>query len=135
MEMLSIWLICPWDLYIISHGSSYASTGRKGNYAPMTKTYTITEAIYYLHVDPKTFQKWLTKANIDLSGQISRADNRVRYLTSEQLTQLAHAIGRSGSHDTVVSWLPEEALRKWSPFALRVCQKVLSPGMRRPATM
>jgi len=60
----------------------------------MTKTYTITEAIYYLHVDPKTFQKWLTKANIDLSGQISRADNRVRYLTSEQLTQLAEDHGR-----------------------------------------
>ena len=42
-----------------------------------------------LDVDPKTFGRWLKQANIDPRQQIDKADPRQRYLTEEQLRQLA----------------------------------------------
>lgn len=42
-----------------------------------------------LRVDPKTFGRWLKQANIDPRTQIDKADPRQRYLTEEQLRQLA----------------------------------------------
>jgi regulator of replication initiation timing len=40
-----------------------------------------------LQVDPKTFRRWLAKAQ--MTPQISRADDRVKYLTQEQVDELA----------------------------------------------
>ncbi len=58
----------------------------------MTKRYTLTECYALLQVDPKTFRKWLEKAGLKetvMKGQVSKADERVKYLTQEQLELLA----------------------------------------------
>ena len=47
-----------------------------------------------LDVDPKTFGRWLKQANIDPSQQVDKADPRQRYLTEDQLRQLATEHGR-----------------------------------------
>src|SRR2546428_6861634 len=47
-----------------------------------------------LNVDPKTFGRWLKQADIDPRQQIDRADPRQRFLTEEQLRQLADEHGR-----------------------------------------
>jgi len=47
-----------------------------------------------LHVDPKTFGRWLKQANIDPRKQIDKADPRQRYLTEDQVRQLAAEHGR-----------------------------------------
>jgi hypothetical protein len=53
------------------------------------KTYTFNECYALLGVDPKTFRRWLKKADIDPDTQKSKIDERIRYLTQEQLDQLA----------------------------------------------
>jgi hypothetical protein len=53
----------------------------------MKQRYTLTECYEVLQVDPKTFRRWMEKANI--TPQVSKADDRVKYLTQEQLRELA----------------------------------------------
>jgi uncharacterized coiled-coil protein SlyX len=60
----------------------------------MTKTYTFAQSMEMLNCDPKTFRRWLEKAGIDPELQKSKADERIRYLTQEQLEQLAKDHGR-----------------------------------------
>ena len=50
-------------------------------------TYTSQQARAMLHADAKTFLRWLEKAGIQ--PQISKADNRVKLFTLEQLQHLA----------------------------------------------
>ncbi len=45
------------------------------------KTYTFSECYQVLNVDPKTFRRWLEKAEI--VPTVSRADSRVKFLTME----------------------------------------------------
>ncbi len=61
----------------------------------MSRTFNFRQSRELLHVDPKTFQKWLQKAGIDRTQQKSLADSRERYLTEEQLTFLAKQHGRT----------------------------------------
>ncbi|MDQ2887768.1 MAG: hypothetical protein M3Y39_16980 [Chloroflexota bacterium] len=61
----------------------------------MTKTYTFSECYKLLDVDPKTFGRWLEKASIDPKQQVSKVDNRIRYLTQQQVEQLATDHGRT----------------------------------------
>lgn len=58
------------------------------------RTYTFNECYELLHVDPKTFRGWLKEASIDPNHQVSRADRRIRFLTEEQINQLAVDHGR-----------------------------------------
>jgi regulator of replication initiation timing len=53
----------------------------------LSKRYTLTDCYTLLDVDPKTFRRWLEKAQ--MTPQISRADDRVKYLTEEQVVELA----------------------------------------------
>jgi hypothetical protein len=53
----------------------------------MKQRYMLTECYEVLQVDPKTFRRWMEKANI--TPQVSKADDRVKYLTQEQLRELA----------------------------------------------
>lgn len=53
----------------------------------MYRRYTLTECYALFQVDPKTFRRWLEKAEI--VPQASRADDRVKYLTHEQVQKLA----------------------------------------------
>jgi hypothetical protein len=61
----------------------------------MGRTFNFRQSRELLHVDPKTFQKWLQKAEIDANQQVNLADSRERYLTEEQLTLLAKQHGRT----------------------------------------
>ena len=58
------------------------------------KTYTLNECSQLLHVDAKTFRKWLDEAGINPDDQVSRADRRVRFLTQAQVEMLAEEHGR-----------------------------------------
>lgn len=58
------------------------------------RTYTFNECYELLNVDPKTFRGWLKEADIDPNHQVSRADRRIRFLTEEQINQLAVDHGR-----------------------------------------
>jgi len=53
------------------------------------KTYTFSDCYALLDVDPKTFRRWLDKAGIDPEKQVSKADSRVKYLTENQIEDLA----------------------------------------------
>lgn len=55
----------------------------------MSKTYTFSEAQQLLSVDPKTFRKWVEKAGIDVTKQVSTLDERIKFLTEAQLNKLA----------------------------------------------
>lgn len=57
----------------------------------MSKKFTLTECYELLQADPKTFRRWLKKAGIheQVKSQISKADDRVKYLTQEQLEEIA----------------------------------------------
>ena len=61
----------------------------------MGRTFNFRQSRELLRVDPKTFQKWLQKADIDANKQVNLADSRQRYLTEEQLTLLAKQHGRT----------------------------------------
>jgi hypothetical protein len=61
----------------------------------MSRTFNFRQSRELLRVDPKTFQKWLQKADIDPDRQKNLADARERYLTEEQLTLLAKQHGRT----------------------------------------
>ena len=61
----------------------------------MSRTFNFRQSRELLRVDPKTFQKWLQKADIDPDRQKNLADARERYLTEEQLTLLARQHGRT----------------------------------------
>lgn len=58
------------------------------------KTYLFTECYSLLNCDPKTFRKWLKKAGLDASAQKSTIDERIKFLTEDQLRQLAQDHGR-----------------------------------------
>jgi putative SOS response-associated peptidase YedK len=57
----------------------------------MSRKFTLTECYELLQADPKTFRRWLKKAGIheQVKSQISKADDRVKYLTQEQLEEIA----------------------------------------------
>jgi hypothetical protein len=57
----------------------------------MSKKYSLTECYELLQADPKTFRSWLKKAGIheQVKSQISKADDRVKYLTQKQLEEIA----------------------------------------------
>jgi DNA repair exonuclease SbcCD ATPase subunit len=59
----------------------------------MAKMYTLTEAQEQLGINPKTFRRWLEKANINPDTQVSHLDNRIKFLTEEQVVKLAHDHG------------------------------------------
>ncbi|EFH79650.1 hypothetical protein [Ktedonobacter racemifer] len=54
--------------------------------------YTLEECYSALDIHPKTFRRWLTDAN--MQPERSRADERIKYLTHEQLEHLARIYGR-----------------------------------------
>jgi small-conductance mechanosensitive channel len=58
------------------------------------KTFTFSECYHLLDVDAKTFRRWLDKAGIDPEKQVSKADSRVKFLTENQIEDLALAHGR-----------------------------------------
>lgn len=58
------------------------------------KTYTFSECYELLDVDPKTFRRWLDKVGIDPEKQVSKVDSRVRFLTENQIEDLAAIHGR-----------------------------------------
>ncbi len=53
----------------------------------MKMTYTTAEARKVLHVDAKTFDRWLEQAG--MQPQISRWNHRIKHFTQEQVVQLA----------------------------------------------
>ena len=59
----------------------------------MKTTYTSAEARAVLHVDAKTFLRWLEQAGIQ--PHLSKADHRIKLFTREQVEQLAKAHKRS----------------------------------------
>src|SRR5258707_13209671 len=61
----------------------------------MDRIFNFRQSRELLRVDPKTFQEWLQKAEIDANKQVNLADSRERYLTEEQLTLLAKQHGRT----------------------------------------
>lgn len=68
----------------------------------MQRRFKISDCLDLLDVDGKTFHRWLVKADIDLNQQRNRADTRKKWLTVEQILQLAR------DHDREVHF-PDEA--------------------------
>ena len=60
----------------------------------MNRTFNFRQSQELLRVDPKTFGRWLEKAQIDPEKQVNRADPRQKWLTEEQLRILAREHGR-----------------------------------------
>lgn len=60
----------------------------------MDRTFNFRQSQELLQVDPKTFGRWLEKAQIDPEKQVNRADPRQKWLTEEQLRMLAKEHGR-----------------------------------------
>jgi hypothetical protein len=60
----------------------------------MDRTFNFRQSQELLQVDPKTFGRWLEKAQIDPKKQVNRADPRQKWLTEEQLRMLAREHGR-----------------------------------------
>jgi hypothetical protein len=81
-----------------------------------------------LNVDPKTFGRWLKQADIDPSQQIDRADPRQRFLTEEQLRQLADEHGRElppsldqeDAHDTSDAAAASAVSERLAEFEVRM---------------
>lgn len=69
----------------------------------MPERYPLSKCYELLDIDPKTFRKWIEKAGWQslLKQQKSKADDRVKYLTEEQLKNLAEM------HERVLA-LPEQ---------------------------
>ncbi len=67
------------------------------------KTYTFSECYQLLNVDPKTFRRWLERAEI--VPTVSRADSRVKFLTEPQVQLLAQEHERELHHDTTTQEL------------------------------
>ncbi len=70
------------------------------------RRYTLSECSTLFGVDPKTFRAWLARDQIE--PQTSRADPRIKYLTEEQVQQLAilhdHPLGTGHPpHPEVIS--------------------------------
>jgi predicted RNase H-like nuclease (RuvC/YqgF family) len=86
----------------------------------MAKTYTFSECYELLQADPKTFRRWLEKADINPDDQVSKADNRIRFLTEEQLQQLAHDHGRS------LQSAPTRTVESVSPAAYKLLAEQLA---------
>ncbi len=61
----------------------------------MPETFNFRRSCQLLQINPKSFQEWLKKAGIDPHTQVNRADPREKYLTKEQLLQLAELHGRT----------------------------------------
>lgn len=55
----------------------------------MAKTYTLTEAADQLEADVKTLRRWIELEKWDLSKQTNKYDQRTKWLTEEQISQLA----------------------------------------------
>ena len=68
----------------------------------MPEKYNFSACYRLLNTNPKTFQGWLKKANIDPNKQVNPADPRQKYLTRKQILDLAEEHGR------VVSLLNED---------------------------
>jgi hypothetical protein len=61
----------------------------------MPDTFTFRESCELLQINPKSFQAWLKKANIDSRTQVNKADPRKKFLTRDQLMRLAEEHGRT----------------------------------------
>jgi len=55
----------------------------------MSRRYNFGQSADLLRTNPKTFLKWLAEDGIDASKQRDRADPRQKYITEEQLIQMA----------------------------------------------
>ena len=69
-----------------------------------------TECYELLQADPKTFRRWLKKAGIYelVKSQVSKADDRVKYLTQEQLEEIAELHDRQDLLATRETFQDEE---------------------------
>lgn len=67
------------------------------------KTFTLTELTELLDVDPKTLRRWLDLEEFDLEKQVSKYDKRIKWLSEDQVKQLAKA------HERVWPPLPKPA--------------------------
>jgi hypothetical protein len=56
----------------------------------MSRRYNFTQCIGFLHTNAKTFAKWIDEDGIDTAKQRDLADPRQKYLTEDQLVQMAH---------------------------------------------
>lgn len=61
----------------------------------MAKTYTLTEVAELLDVDPKSLRRWIELEKWDLSEQTTKYDKRIKYLTEDQIKELAKLHERS----------------------------------------
>jgi hypothetical protein len=86
----------------------------------MAKTYTFSECYELLNVDPKTFRRWLEKANIDPDQQVSKIDNRIKFLTEEQIQQLAR------DHERDLQSAPTRTVESISPAAYKLLAEQLA---------
>lgn len=100
------------------------------------QTYTFGRCARLLDVDPKVFRRWV-KEDLGLQerDQVSRADSRVRYLTREQLEQLAELHERTlptdgeqekQEHATSGSTKLLEDRLGAAEDALRTCERIAS---------
>lgn len=71
----------------------------------LERRFKISDCLKLLHVDGKTFHRWLEKTDIDLNQQRNRADTRKKWLTGEQIVQL----GREHDHEVQ---FPDEMLQE-----------------------
>ncbi len=61
---------------------------------PMSRSFNFGQSQKLLHVDTKTFGKWLKKAKIDPESLRDKYDTRQKLLTEEQILMLAKDHGR-----------------------------------------
>jgi len=82
------------------------------------KTFTYGQCYEVLDVDAKTFRRWLEKATFDVTGQVSKADSRIKYLTESQVKTLADDHGRAWPPRPAAPVDPESTTIKRSEFKL-----------------
>jgi chaperonin cofactor prefoldin len=82
------------------------------------KTFTYGQCYELLDVDAKTFRRWLEKAEFDASSQVSKADNRVKFLLESQVKTLADDHGRPWPPRPAAPVDPNSTTIKRSEFKL-----------------
>jgi uncharacterized coiled-coil protein SlyX len=55
----------------------------------VNRRFNLGDSATLLHTNPKTFKRWLAEDGIDAEKQLNRADSREKYVTEEQLVQMA----------------------------------------------
>jgi len=82
------------------------------------KTYTYGQCYELLDVDAKTFRRWLERADFDASAQVSKADNRIKFLTEAQVMVLASDHARPWPPHPAAPADPESTTIKRSEYKL-----------------